>query len=851
MSKMKLIEAYAVRTPKPLLKLLEGVRGGGFPQVIYPTIRAIHADKVTRNRTLYPTNSLLGDYKEYTGLSSFTYPYPIPIIRDHQSHPGMFGGSSSLPYGRVAAPAEFVRSQDYGYVQVVSAITDPFAIDMILSERFLTVSIGCEAEEVRCSICKSNLADEEDAENCTHSKGEYYEDSMCVWEIGPIRMREISFVNVPSDDRAMIIDPSGKPPNADWPDPNITKPLGRPYWMPRRTPNRPDPDDDVWGDDESFDMDVSVVNERYELVDVHTGRVLQESVVPRNRVLTLVESLSKPDDDEPAKENTMPTPNDVLLTMGELYSLPETDPEFEIEDICEAKLSTGKRNALPDSAFCYVRTVNGTKVRKFPAQDASHTRNGLARLSQSNLSSSEKAKVKACLSRRAKRYGIKVGGKEGEEIPTKHLITISHEELQWAYKLYTYEATKEGIAEVLAEFSADVFWPKDVRDEAMAGLLATAVSVASSKEEAVSLLGGTLPIDIEPKEGSYELKVTNENFPVLMHIVEKLSRNTYTEEFSEHTEEFYSEPVLVEAAERDFAAIQDEVRNALNDMYLPEDRQSYNGPWVWIFAMYHDKCVVQWDGKYFQHKYELSDEGAKVEPGIEVAMVWEPVREAEPTKTEPTTNTSATEPTTHEPDPVPVVTPPVVVTPEADDKVICNSGPKGHSAEEPKTTPPAKASDNALLKQLTDQAVALEGEVRRERARTLAILRYMKNKDTSVEDLTEQFAKRSNESLEDSINDLRAELDKNTAPVIKPETVTSVPNPIGEGAVEPLVTPPDDKVAVEPDKELVEQAKQQRMGSLEDLMYARITVEDEDEEESVTVKQNDEDPDIFDLILHS
>jgi hypothetical protein len=73
-----------------------------------------------------------------------------------------------------------------------------------------------------------------------------------------------------------------------------------------------------------------------------------------------------------------------------------------------AKLSYAEREKLSDSAFC-------GPDRSFPAHDAAHVRNGLARLSQSNLSAEQKAKVHGCLASRAKKYGIEVESTTPEE----------------------------------------------------------------------------------------------------------------------------------------------------------------------------------------------------------------------------------------------------------------------------------------------------------------------------------------------------------------------------------------------------------------------------------------------------
>jgi len=71
------------------------------PEVIYSEVRVLSADKLTRNFTLYPKSSLEGDAKDGTGVISCVFPYPIPIIREHLSGGFMLGSAPSDVYGRV------------------------------------------------------------------------------------------------------------------------------------------------------------------------------------------------------------------------------------------------------------------------------------------------------------------------------------------------------------------------------------------------------------------------------------------------------------------------------------------------------------------------------------------------------------------------------------------------------------------------------------------------------------------------------------------------------------------------------------------------------------------------------
>jgi len=97
--------------------------------------------------------------------------------------------------------------------------------------------------------------------------------------------------------------------------------------------------------------------------------------------------------------------------------LSEIQMEDALMDQKDAVLTTTARNNLPDSVFCYVVTKDGTKLRKFPAHDAAHVRNGLARLPQAKLPDSVKNKIKACLYRKGKRYNIQPSKDELEVTP--------------------------------------------------------------------------------------------------------------------------------------------------------------------------------------------------------------------------------------------------------------------------------------------------------------------------------------------------------------------------------------------------------------------------------------------------
>jgi molecular chaperone GrpE (heat shock protein) len=188
------------------------------PSEIYPLIRAITGNKVTRNSTYYPREELIGNEAFGTGLISFLKPYEAPVLLHHMDRP--MGGSSldTDPLGRVIAvkyiepdnPAmgySYTGERDNGYLAIVPRITDPLAIKKISDERYKTVSIGCAAENVYCSICGPKLSFREHGQ-CDHEKGAYYneggEERMCYYVLSGLKYREISFVNIPSDNEAQV-----------------------------------------------------------------------------------------------------------------------------------------------------------------------------------------------------------------------------------------------------------------------------------------------------------------------------------------------------------------------------------------------------------------------------------------------------------------------------------------------------------------------------------------------------------------------------------------------------------------------------------------------------------------------
>lgn len=203
-------------------------------RAIYPLVKAINSGRLTRNYTFYPAESLIGKNKaeDPTGYSSFVKPFGKPVLREHQAQKvmGMLGPieEADVPMGRIVFSG-FRRRQEKkdgpgtpstkkyvpgtvegdGTLYTVPAVTDPESITRILGGAYHTVSIGSRVDNVWEAISGKNIADirRKGEELPPYERGQLYEGKLSYWRMGEIRGIELSFVNVPSDEYAGVVDP--------------------------------------------------------------------------------------------------------------------------------------------------------------------------------------------------------------------------------------------------------------------------------------------------------------------------------------------------------------------------------------------------------------------------------------------------------------------------------------------------------------------------------------------------------------------------------------------------------------------------------------------------------------------
>ena len=193
-------------------------------KAIYPLIRAITTNKITRNFTLYPAECMtdIGTESESPrGYLSFVYPYPRPVITEHRLSDNS-KGKADEPIGRVIASFWKEHTSDKqtdlrpGFVEgdgalyLVPAITDKKGIEKVTSGIYHTVSIGTRAFSARESVTGTDIINPKEKDSIPDwSPGSIVEDDdgnkkLSYIEVLSVEGREISFVNAPSDTHAQI-----------------------------------------------------------------------------------------------------------------------------------------------------------------------------------------------------------------------------------------------------------------------------------------------------------------------------------------------------------------------------------------------------------------------------------------------------------------------------------------------------------------------------------------------------------------------------------------------------------------------------------------------------------------------
>ena len=347
---------------------------------IRPEILAIR-EGTTANFNTYVGKELLGGKLNAeghpSGVASWYTPYPKPILVNHDTE--------CDPLGRVqgSEDAKYCKTNGRSSNLIYPTITQPEGVAKIMRGEYLTGSIGVQSDAAVCSICGHDVVSTR--ELCDHWKGRKYNSegepdsksgAAACWTMGALWYYEYSMVNQPASSSSGILRINTK---------EFVENLQKhgDIVLSGEKLNRKSVCYSCKGEESQCSGDSKCTHEAWEsfyVIKVHEHK--SHFAMNGHRESTGANS---------NKEASMIIiPADMLL---------------------EAKLSTKTRKNLPDSAFCGPN-------RSYPAHDAAHVRNGLARLSQfgGKMSSAAKAKILGCLRSRAAKFGIKTGGNDKKEM---------------------------------------------------------------------------------------------------------------------------------------------------------------------------------------------------------------------------------------------------------------------------------------------------------------------------------------------------------------------------------------------------------------------------------------------------
>lgn len=152
-------------------------------------VEGIHAYPFhTRNYTRYMPEALKNSQKRWTS------PYLKPLIKHHNDQNGEI-------IGRIydATWTDQTSVQNVGGLVFTVSVPDKEAAFEVENRLLETVSIGVSTNDVRCSICGSNIIDAQEGCPEGHVRGAKYNGETCYWDIYDIEPKELSYVIVPSD----------------------------------------------------------------------------------------------------------------------------------------------------------------------------------------------------------------------------------------------------------------------------------------------------------------------------------------------------------------------------------------------------------------------------------------------------------------------------------------------------------------------------------------------------------------------------------------------------------------------------------------------------------------------------
>lgn len=179
-------------------------------------MEATHSGKVNGNYWYY------SPYGMSNGAKSFIRPYAKRVTRDHLDDSETLGRVIEANYisyddapekllnpvskNSIKEIKDFIKSPNYrksdykglGHVELIAKITDPDAINKILDNKYVSVSVGGNAKSAICSICGESVKN-----GHRHMRGAKYNGEPCFYIGGDMVFEHVSYVDVPADKKAV------------------------------------------------------------------------------------------------------------------------------------------------------------------------------------------------------------------------------------------------------------------------------------------------------------------------------------------------------------------------------------------------------------------------------------------------------------------------------------------------------------------------------------------------------------------------------------------------------------------------------------------------------------------------
>lgn len=147
---------------------------------------------LNNNYGVYTSESMMND------AQTFMSPFCKPLLKNHDDFSEPLGRVKNSEFGE----SEFCENKDT--INVTYDVRDRDAMLKLADGRYKTVSIGANANTIRCNVCGKNILKDGTFKFCGHWRGEKYGEQKCSWTYENLTYGETSIVNKPADQLAQL-----------------------------------------------------------------------------------------------------------------------------------------------------------------------------------------------------------------------------------------------------------------------------------------------------------------------------------------------------------------------------------------------------------------------------------------------------------------------------------------------------------------------------------------------------------------------------------------------------------------------------------------------------------------------